>query len=213
MIIERIVKKNDNTVIIFLDTGEKLFLSYEVLLKSGLRKGEEISTDRFDFLVLQNRKYYIKQKAISLLERRNHSQKELELKLRSKNYEKELINEVLQGMKETGLIDDSSFAHQYAEEKLNRKKWGANKIKNELFKRGISNDLVSEVIAKLAAPADQLDSAAAAAEKKMLMVVKREKDNLKIKQKILAHLISRGFSYDTASEAIKNLNISVDTED
>ncbi|MFO7524328.1 MAG: regulatory protein RecX [Ignavibacteriaceae bacterium] len=213
MIIERIAKKDDNTVVIYLDNGEKLFLSYEVLLKSGLRKGTEISTDRFNYLILQNRKYFIRQKAISLLARRHHSQKELELKLRKKNYEKELIEDVLNSMKDSGLIDDSSFAFQFAEEKLDRKKWGANKIKNELFKRGISTELVHDVINKLASPADQSESAMLAAEKKFKVIVKREKDAQKIKQKVLAHLISRGFSFDIASEAIKKLNIRIDTED
>lgn len=213
MIIERIAKKDDNTVVIYLDSGEKLFLSYEVLLKSGLRKGTEISTDRFNYLILQNRKYFIRQKAVSFLARRHHSQKELELKLRKKNYEKELIDEVLNSMKVAGLIDDSSFAFQFAEEKLGRKKWGANKIKNELFKRGISTELVRDVMNKLASPADQSESAMLAAEKKFKMIVKREKDGLKIKQKVLAHLISRGFNYDIASETIKKLNIRIENED
>lgn len=213
MIIDRIAKKDDSTVIIYLDNGEKLFLSYEVLLKSGLRKGTEISPDRFNFLVLQNRKYFIRQKAVTFLARRHHSKKELELKLRKKNYEKELIDEVLNNMKVSGLIDDSSFAIQFAEEKLNRKKWGANKIKNELFKRGISNELVQDVMNKLASQADQSEIAMLAAEKKYKMIVKREKDGLKIKQKVLAHLISRGFTYEIASETIKKINIIIDNED
>jgi len=127
-----------------LDCNEKLFLSYEVLLKSGLRKGSEISKDRFDFLVLQNRKYHIRQKAISFLAKRIHSKRELEIKLRKKNYEKELIDDVLNELLVRGLIDDATFANQFTDEKINRKKWGLLKVKSELFKKSTNPPLLGK---------------------------------------------------------------------
>ena len=77
MVIAKIQKKNDNNVIVLLDNDQKLFLSYEVLLKNGLRKGSEISESHFDFLVKENQKYFIKQKAYLLLGKRLHSVYEL----------------------------------------------------------------------------------------------------------------------------------------
>jgi hypothetical protein len=67
MVIARVQKKNDNNVIVLLDNDQKLFLSYEVLLKNGLRKGSEVSESHFDYLVKENQKYFIKQKAFALL--------------------------------------------------------------------------------------------------------------------------------------------------
>ena len=54
MKIERIISKNDKNVIVYLEDGEKLFLSKEVVLKNGLRKGDFISDDLSSFLIKEN---------------------------------------------------------------------------------------------------------------------------------------------------------------
>ncbi len=213
MIIERIAKKDNETVIIYLDNSEKLFLSYEVLLKSGLRKGSEISEDRFDFLVLQNRKYHIRQKAISFLAKRIHSKRELEIKLRKKNYEKELIDDVLNELLAKGLIDDAAFANQFTDEKINRKKWGLLKVKSELFKKGIAAEVVEDVLKEYSDSENQISNALSLAEKKLNIILKRESDKKKLKQKIIAYLVSRGFSYNVALETIQKLITDSDDQE
>ncbi|HSL89882.1 MAG TPA: regulatory protein RecX [Ignavibacteriaceae bacterium] len=210
MIIERVVKKDDNTVVIYLDNKEKLFLSYEIYLKNGLRKGSEISEDRFSLLVVQNRKYHIRQKAISFLAKRIHSKRELENKLRKKNYEIELIKAVLDELEEKGLIDDNTFANQFSDEKLNSKKWGLQKVKSELFKKGISADVIKDVVKIYADSESQQTSANDLVKKKLNLISKRENDQKKINQKLIAFLLSRGYDYDIAREAVREVIIDDD---
>lgn len=205
MLVERMVKKDDSTVIIYLDNSEKLFLSYEVLIKNGLRKGSEISEDRFSFLVAQNRKYHIRQKAISFLSRRMHSARELENKLRQKNYEKELIVEVLDELIDKRVIDDRAFAIQYTDEKINGKKWGIMKVRRELFKKGISPETVDQTLKNYSVTESQVDNALIIAKKKLNIISKREDDKKILKQKIISFLISRGFSYEVAVETVNSL--------
>ncbi|MBS4033774.1 MAG: regulatory protein RecX [Ignavibacterium sp.] len=210
MIVERVVKKDDNTVVIYLDNNEKLFLSYEVLLKNGLRKGSEISEDRFSLLVVQNRKYHIRQKAISFLAKRIHSKRELENKLRKKNYEIELIKAILSELEEKGLIDDNAFANQFSDEKLNRKKWGLQKVKSELFKKGIAADIIKNAVKNYTDAESQQASATDLAKKKLNFIAKRENDKNKIKQKLIAFLLSRGFDYDIARDSVSKVIIDDD---
>lgn len=210
MIIERVVKKDDNSVVIYLDNNEKLFISYEVLLKNGLKKGSEISEDRFGLLVVQNRKYHIRQKAISFLAKRIHSKRELENKLRKKNYEIELIKAVLDELEEKGLIDDKAFANQFSDEKLNRKKWGLQKVKSELFKKGIAVDVIKDVVKIYADAESQQTSANDLVKKKLNLISKRENDQKKVKQKLISFLLSRGFDYDIAREAVREVIIDDD---
>ncbi|MGE5810911.1 MAG: hypothetical protein ACM339_05380, partial [Ignavibacteria bacterium] len=86
MKIERIVKKNNRDIIISFDNGEDLFLSKEILLKSGLRKNDELSEENISSLIEENKKFYIKQAAFRYLGKRIHSTDELKLKLRQKKY-------------------------------------------------------------------------------------------------------------------------------
>lgn len=205
MVVERIVKKDDTTVIVYLDNSEKLFLSYEVVLKNGLKKDSEISEDRFDFLVGQNKKYHIRQKALSYLARRIHSKRELETKLRQKHYEKDLIISVLDDLEENNIINDETFALHFVDEKINRKKWGIIKVRNELMKKGIVSEVVDGIIKIYAGSENQFDNALQLARKKLKLVSNRENDSRKVKQKVLSFLISRGFGYDLSVEVVNEL--------
>ena len=43
-------------------------------------------------------------------------------------------------------MDDSLFAKIFTDEKIKLKNWGKNKIKSELIKRGITANVISDVI-------------------------------------------------------------------
>ena len=98
MKITRIAKKDSANVIIEFDNGEPLFLSVEIFMKSGLRKNDEISEDRFLFLVRENKIFYIKQRAFRYLGRRLHAKSELKTKLLQKRYESDLIDKADQSL-------------------------------------------------------------------------------------------------------------------
>ncbi len=205
MVVERIVKKDDNTVIVYLDNSEKLFLSYEVVLKNGLRKGTEISEDRFELIVGQNKKFHIRQKALYYLARRNHSKRELETKLKKKFYNNYLIKEVLDDLDEKNIIDDENFAIHFADEKINRKKWGVLKVKNELMNRGVNSGIIDEVLKKYKKSESLFYNALYLAEKKLNLISQREDDLKKVKQKVLALLMARGFGYELSVDVINKL--------
>lgn len=204
MKIDRLVKKDDTTVIVYLDNNEKLYLSYEVILKSGLRKNEEISEDRFSLLIEENKKYFINQRALNYLGRRVHSSREIKNKLLQKGYEKNLIEEVVSSLVEKQILNDSEFARIYIDEKLRLKKWGIRKLKSELIKKGISESIIREVIVDIP-DENQFNSAIDIAKKKLKLLSARESDSQKIKQKLYSSLSSKGFSYDVISKVINKL--------
>jgi len=84
MIITRVVKKDDTNVIVYLDNNEKLYLSYEVFLRNGLRKDLEIPDGHFDLLIKENQRHFVKQKALAYISRRHHSVAEIRRKLETK---------------------------------------------------------------------------------------------------------------------------------
>lgn len=211
-VIERLVKKDDSTVVIHLDNGEKLFLSYEVVLKNNIRKSEVISDEKYEELIYQNRKYHIRQKALSYLARRVHSEKELQLKLLKKLYDKKLIDEVLSSIKSAGLLNDEEFAAQFADEKLNRKNWGINKVKGELIRRGINSQTAGEVINRVISVDSQSASIEKLAKQKLKILLQKESDKRKIKHKLIASLVNKGFRYEDISETLRKKQILTDSD-
>ena len=203
MKIERVVKKDDVNVIVYLDNQEKLYLSYEVFLQNRLRKDMEISEDGFSFLVRENQKYFIKRKAFDYLGRRLHSYNELRLKLLRKKYDKELIGEVLDYLREKKFIDDFEFGKQYAEEKIRLKSWGKNKIKSELFRKGIPAGIIDEIVNK--EDSSSSENAEALAKKKIKVLSGRNYEKRVLSSKLYSYLLSKGYEYDIIREVIKKL--------
>ena len=145
MIINRVIRKDEKNVAIYFDNDEKLILTEDTFYNSGLRKGDEVSDDRYSFFIEQNILYHIKQRALSFLTRRFHSEKELFLKLKAKSYDERLIKIVLNELKSKSFLDDRNFTVHFIEEKLQGKKWGMNKIRAALFNKGISASIVDEL--------------------------------------------------------------------
>jgi len=205
MKIDRVSRKDEKNVSVYFDNGERLILSEDTFYSSGLRKGDEISEDRFSFFIEQNILYHIKQRALSFLARRFHSERELLIKLRQKSYEERLIKLVLNELKEKSFIDDQVFANHFIEEKLKKKRWGKNKIRAALFSKGVSASIIDEVLKSFNSEEDQNEAALSLAKKKYEKLRLRESDERKLKQKIISFLLSRGFDYEVSSDVVGNI--------
>ncbi len=202
MKITRIVKKDDNNVVVYFDNDEKFFLTYEVLLKNGLRKNAEIPADHFAFLIRENQKYHIRQKAFSYIARRHHSVFEIRIKLRQKGYDKDLIEEIIRDLSANKYLDDYEFSSIFTEENIRLKLWGKNKIKADLMKRGVDARIISEVLSENFPEGNDFNSAIELAKKKAKTLTKRNLEERKLKQKLYAFLSSRGYDYETSRDAV-----------
>lgn len=205
MKIVRVLRKDEKNVTIYFDNDEKLIISEDVFYNSGLRKGDELSEDRYSFFIDQNKIYYIKQRALSFLSRRFHSEKELYLKLKAKTYEDKLIKEVLKDLSLRSFIDDRNFTHHFIEEKLKKKKWGINKIKSALYTKGISLKIIDETIKEFENPHSNYEAIYEIAVKKINQLKNRNTEEKKIFPKVVQFLIGRGFDYEESKEVCNKI--------
>ena len=210
MKVTKIVKKNARNVLIHFDNDEVLFLSVDIFYKSGLKKNDEISDDRFSSLIKENRLFHIKQRAFRYLGRRQHSTSELRMKLKQKGYETELINQVLDDLKQKNYLNDTKFAEMFVEEKIKLKLWGEQKLRGELIKRGIKSEIISDVLRNKITDEDKLNNALIIASRKYDTLRIRYLDKDVIKKKLITFLNSRGYNYDVIKEVYDELIIADD---
>jgi regulatory protein len=207
MIINRIVKKGTKDIIIHFEDNEILILALEVFLKSGLKKNDELSDDRFSFFVNENRLFHIKQRAFRYLGRRLHSASELRLKLRQKGYENEMIDQVISELKEKNYLDDSEFASVFVDEKFKSKMWSEKKLKAELMKRGVQSSIISDVLSEKFSDEDIYNNALTVAIKKYNILQERNSDLSTIKKKLTSFLNTRGYNYETIKQVCDKIII------
>jgi len=97
----------------------------------------------------------IRKKAMDLLARREHSEQELWRKLRSREYDADAIDEVLQELISDRLQSDERFTEAYVNHRFNAGV-GPLKIRYELRQKGIADLLADEFLELLSDRWDQL---------------------------------------------------------
>lgn len=102
------------------------------------------------------------EKAVELLSRRAHLERELSAKLASRGYADDEVDAAFARLRELGYLDDEAAARQWAEARLRRGPRGRIRLKADLMKRGADADLAAAVAAELTDD-DDLESAREAA--------------------------------------------------
>lgn len=100
---------------------------------------------------------------------------------------------------ERGIVDDRRYAERLTAS-LTEKNIGPNKIKEKLYVKGFSSQIINECVSAVeTTDEDYFDKALT------LKIRKFGEDpieELKLKQKALRHLIAKGFSYSIANKAV-----------
>lgn len=143
----------------------------------------------------------LRAKAIDLLARRDHSEKELEDKLRSRGGEEGDVARVLSDLRGIGLLDDRRFARSFLLFRAG-KAWGPRRYRQELLSRGVSSELIEEVLEELRESEDVPDPA-----DKLLALVRRDLERGRDPRKVVASFVRRGFGYSNVQDAIRRAGV------
>ena len=135
-------------------------------------------------------------KALDLLSRREHSRKELYLKLTKRFESKENINLTLDRLEENNLLSDSRFAEEYVLARR-RKGFGPIKITVELQNRGVNESLIFNEIQRF----DDWVSLARKSFKKKFP--NGPSSDLKELQKQKNFLVNKGFSFNEIESVLE----------
>ncbi|AXJ01847.1 SOS response regulatory protein OraA/RecX, interacts with RecA [Cyclonatronum proteinivorum] len=182
--------RNSSRVSVFIEGAFSFGCFKAVFLASGLAVGRELDAASYAALMKEEARFKLREYWLGLLGRRAHTAAELVRKARQKDYDASQFERVLQEFRERNYLNDEAFARAYIQEMSTIKKWGPAKLKLELRKRGVSDEVSNPLIAALI-PEDDI-SALEALVRKNSRRFKRESDILKRKKKIADHLLRKG---------------------
>jgi regulatory protein len=107
------------------------------------------------------------------------------------------VETVLERLEIAGAVDDRRFARRFAEDKRELAGWGDARIRAGLERRGVTSQLVEEVLASHD-DEDELERAILALERRGGALV-----NDAERQRALAFLVRRGYDLDLAYDAVR----------
>jgi regulatory protein len=129
--------------------------------------------------------------ALNLLGRRPYFSFELEKKLSEKGFDSEEISKVIKKLTNSLLLNDEERFKALIEYYQNSKKFGLERIKFELLKKGVQREILDEML-------DRYYSKEVSERIKDELILKKkeelkDEEKYKAKQKIYAYLRRRGF--------------------
>lgn len=187
---------------IYID-GEFAFgLDAENLAKEKLQAGQKISNDTINQLIVLNEFVKVYDKVLRFLSYRPRSKKEIENYLKKQQVGSRVSGLVFDKLAKYNYLNDYQFAKWWIASRLRFRPKGKNILKAELIKKGISKQIIEQVLEKVSP--DLQEEIALAVARKQITKYKNLKQS-EILKKLTSFLARRGFNWETISNVISRL--------
>ena len=179
-----------------LDELQKFVFEAEIFVRHKIKTGDEIDLEMLRKLQLENGELSAFDRALTYLEKNMKTEKGIREYLKQKGFLDESVEIAIGKLKDYGYIDDAVFAESYIRTYGGKK--GRKKIRFELLSKGVECSIIDEKLEELVDEDEEFESCKSLLRKYM----KNKTYDLKNKQKAVAHLVGKGFSFNMINKAI-----------
>ena len=194
-------QRNQKRVNIYVDDLFTIGIDLELKYKHKLEVGMEVDDDFITEVLKAEEQNKVINHALNLLSFRQRSEKEIYTSLKRKGYEEVYIENAIDYCRTQKYLDDKSFAKAFIKDKININKLGEQRIKYELQKKGVSQEIIDDVL--VLDKDDQLEAALKLAEKKLPSYKKDDKNA--VYRKLSGFLQRKGYSFEIVSKVMREI--------
>ena len=193
-------KKNKDRMSVYIDYKYCFSIEEEDYFKLNLYEKKEITGEEINYIKNNINYRAAKSTAIRFLSLKYRCEKEIRVKLELSGFDDEVIENVLEELKSMGYINDRIYTQKYIHDRSKLKPKSKRGLKLELKNKGVTEDIIDEVIGEWDIDEDAV--AFGLAKKKF---GKYDIKDENITRKIYSFLQHRGYSFETIEGVIKNL--------
>lgn len=186
---------------IFIDDKFAFGVSSELRYKYDLHIGKEITDDFINDVLKAEEQNKVLNHAFNILSYSQNSKKGLYTKLMRKGYEEEFVLKAIEYCEERNYINDKLYAENFIKDKTNINKYGPNKVRYDLISKGVSKDIIDEVL--VIDSDDEYERAIELANKRIKSY--KNDDKAAIYRKLGGFLQRRGYTYDVVSKVLREV--------
>ncbi len=190
---------------VYLDGKYEFDVSDSTRFKFGITAGREMNFDTIDNAKDAELFYQGQRVAINFVSYRPRSSREVLVKLNQKGFTPGVAQRVVQHFESVSLVNDGEFARMFVRDKLKAKHLGRALLKQLLQAKGISRQLIDEVLGEYVTEENQQRSASELAAKKLRLASRSfsKLDRMKQRKRLIDFLLRKGFSSDIAFKTVK----------
>lgn len=182
---------------LFVDGAFAFSVHKDTFLQTELARDAELSPERLLEIKEQDAYISAREKAFSLLDRKEYTEKLLKDRL-MEFCEEEPAAAAVERMRELGLVNDADYGRRYAADLFHLRHYPRRRVEQELYRRGIAKDLIEEILADYS---EEEETATAAG-----VLLKKYKNQLSCKKdidKTIAAMLRRGFAMENIRGALE----------
>ncbi len=199
-------KRDSHRVDLFID-GEFAFgINEEVLLRSGIRKGDSLTEEALGKIRASQESSLARNRALRLLGGRLRSEAELRTDLLEHEFHPATIESVIEQLRALRLLDDRRFAQAFVHDARMRRALGRILLQLELRRKGIPEPVIREVLDAAAQPDEEAVAFAAASKLlKRYRASRKPTPPERQRNRAAQFLGRRGFDWQTIAAVMKRL--------
>ena len=203
MKIEKYELTKKNIYNVYLSNGEVLELNGKVITDNELLIKKDIDNELYDKLKRDNTICMLMDTSVKYIDRRLRSINELRDYLKNKEEDTIIIEEVIDKLINYKYLDDDRFTKAFIKDKLNFTNWGDYKIKNELKRLGVNEEIIYNNISNID---DNIYYERINKIRDKDISINKKYSGIKLKNKIYNHLLTLGYSKEKVISIINNYN-------
>lgn len=187
-----------------LDNTE-LILYEDVILKNYLLRTSNINLELLEKVMNENVYYEIYNMALTYIEIKMRTSKEIKDYLNKKNFNTKLIDEVLDRLNKEGYLNEEKYIDAFVNDKVNLTNWGPYKIKKSLLDLELDETLINN---KLNTINENIWNGKIEKIINKKLNSLKNKSNYMIKNKLKIDLYNLGYNNNLIEENLNNLNLN-----
>ncbi len=187
-----------------LDNTE-LILYEDVILKNDLLRTSNINLELLEKVMNENVYYEIYNMALTYIEIKMRTSKEIKDYLNKKNFNTKLIDEVLDRLNKEGYLNEEKYIDAFVNDKVNLTNWGPYKIKKSLLDLELDETLINN---KLNTINENIWNGKIEKIINKKLNSLKNKSNYMIKNKLKIDLYNLGYDNNLIEENLNNLNLN-----
>ena len=171
-------KKNKNRANVYLDGQYSFSISLDNLVSFSLKIGDTISEEKIS--EIKNVEGYLRayDRALTFISYRKRSEKEVKDKLKSLEFEEDVVEKTMDRLKKNSFIDDVDFTLSWIINRNRLKPTSRKILFTELYQKGIEKSIIENELAGIS--------------------------NEEEVEKIKKYLYSKGFSWDMIKKVVND---------
>lgn len=202
MVIIEEIKRGKKSCTLVVDGQIIKDVNLGVMLSYSIKEGE-MEKARFKEFIKENDRERAKSYLYAMVARKARTTKEAREKLYEKGFHKDAVEYAIGIVSSYGYLNDQEFAKTFVENAKRSK--GGYRLKKEMQLKGVGEEDIASALSNLDEEGEY-ESAINLAKK---YLKNKDLSDDKVREKLFRYLVSRGYSYGTVKNVIRDLGVEI----